>query len=100
MNLKEEKHEEARQSIREKVRKLGRHPFALLFGSLGFGGLMILFMYGTRMLIYHERFNFTYLMIMILIWLLLGYRWGLSMWDRLQARLNEQPNKPSSISAK
>jgi hypothetical protein len=95
---KAEKFEKKHRSW-EKMRKRGRQSIALLYGSLGWGGFMILFMNCARVFLDHKRLDWTYVMIGGLIFPLAGYFWGLWMWRWCEEHFHGPTNKPPSIIA-
>jgi hypothetical protein len=91
---------EAARQRWQKTKARGKKSFALRYGTMGFGGLMFIFMTGMHVL-FNRPFprgmigsDYVYILINLLAWPLAGYSWGVSMWRFYEEYFSDRSGQP------
>jgi hypothetical protein len=73
--------------LRTKAR--GKQRFILLYGVLGWGTFMFVFMNVIDIFVRHRIIDYWWLPISFVIWLAGGYGVGISMWNSFEAKFGQ-----------
>ncbi len=92
------KFEERRQAW-EKKRQQEKRLFAFRYGSLGWGGLMFIFITCLDVFDHHYKLDWPLVFVSLIVWPLAGYGWGMWMWNWCEEHFHGPTNKPPSIIA-